>query len=670
MTMLLRNGLRTASLLLLFALFVLPLRAEPTVTLNLKDADIRTLIETVAKATGKNFIVDKKVKAQVTVISSRPMEKEELYEVFLSILEVHGYSAVPVGDVIKIVLDASARQQPVRTANGNNPGVGDEFVTRVIQVNHVPAAQLVPILRPLVPQQGQLAAYPATNILLVSDRAGNIERLANIVRRIDRADSGEIEVIPLQHAGASEVVRIIDSLQQKDQKGAPVPGQPNLAADERTNSILLSGDRAARLRIRGIIAHLDTPLESGGNTQVVFLRYAKAKDLMPLLQGIIKSTGTTGGGGGAAKGKSAPTQEADTNIQADEVNNALVITASSAQQRELISIVHQLDIRRAQVLVEGIIAEVSTDLSTELGIQAAVDGSRADNTGPVGLTNFGGKGTSIVGLAKDPTSIGLGLSLGIADLRDGKMNFGILLRALSGDAATNILSTPTLVTLDNEEAEFVVAQEVPFKTGSYTGGDSGTSNPSNPFQTIQRKDVGITLKITPQINEGDTVKLSIDLESSQLAASSEGAVDLITNRRAITTNVLVEDGKAVILSGLIEDRFTDSISKVPLLGDIPVLGHLFKYTSTGKVKQNMMIFIHPVILRDAATTSAYTNAKYNFLKARQYDSKLDKRGLLRDGAYTLPEISDLVTNLPRPTAGESGDAPDANTPSPNNEDTP
>jgi len=620
----------------------LPVWAETKVTLNLEEANIRALINTVSEATGRNFVVDPRVKAKVTVVSSKPMAEEELYQVFLSILDVHGFAAIPAGDVVKIVPAVNAKQGSIPTVDGG-PG-GDELVTRIVQVEHVQAAQLVPILRPLVPQQGHLAAYGPTNVLVISDTAANVSRLATIVERIDRAKTSDIEVIPLDHASASEVVRIISSLQQERQRGG-APG-PTLAADERTNSVLLSGDQSQRLRIRGIIAHLDTPLEQGGQTRVLFLKYAQAEDLVPVLQGISESQqakgGDTGGDG--------------IDIQADKANNAVVITAPPDVQRNLASVVRQLDIRRAQVLVEAVVAEVSTDLTEELGVQFAVDGtSGGEDAGPIGLTNFGGSGTSIVQLAQEPLSIGSGAILGIGDLREGRTNFALLVRALAGDAATNILSTPTLVTMDNQEAEIVVGQNVPFVTGQFTtavsnGGEPGAG--TNPFQTIERRDIGLTLKLKPQINEGDTIKLEIEHENSSLAATSQGASDLVTNKRSIDTSVMVENGQLIVLGGLIEDTFKDNVQKIPGLGDIPVLGHLFRFNRTTQTKQNLMVFIHPVILRDPATADAYTSRKYSYLRARQMEADLNERGLLEGAARRFPDLDDLITQLPGPQPQE------------------
>ena len=618
-------------------------QAQAEASLNLKDADIRTLVDTVSRITGRNFVVDPRVKANVTVITSRPMEKEELYQVFLSILEVHGYAAVPVGEIVKIVPDANARQGPVPTVGETNPGSGDELVTRVLQIKHVPAAQLVPILRPLVPQQGHLAAYPATNVLVVSDRAANIDRLVEIVRRIDRSESEEIEVITLRHASAGEIVRIVNSLSQGDQAGQAAPGKPILAADDRTNSILLSGDRPARLRIRGLIAHLDTPLEAYGGTQVIFLKYAKADELVEVLQGTARFQQQQQGQ--QAKPPSA-SQEID--IQADTTNNALIVSAPADMQRNIASVVRQLDIPRAQVLVEAVIAEVSTDLSRDLGVAWAVDGTDSGGTRtPIAVSNVGGLAETVLGVASGTSAPPVGLLVGVGDLRPGRTNWAVVMRALAGDAATNILSTPTLVTTDNEEAEIVVGQNVPFVTGSYTTtGDTGSIN--NPFQTIQRQDVGLTLRVTPQVNEGNKIKLAIEQEVSSIASSAASAADLITNKRMLRTTVTVEDGEILVLGGLIEDSFRDRQEKVPLLGDIPLLGRLFRYDTTQKVKQNLMVFIHPAIIKDSIEAGEYTNRKYDYLRARQLEAGIGERGLIRDSQARFPDLEELVTQLPPP----------------------
>lgn len=623
------------SLCLLWALSTPGLSADTGVTLNLKDADIQSFIETVAEITGKNFVVDPRVKAKVTVVSARPMDRAEIYQVFLSVLQVHGFATVEVGEVIKILPDVNAKQGAGSVVTNNSSVKGDELVTRVIEIKHVAAAQMVPILRPLVPQQGHLAAYPGSNVLVVSDRGANISRLEKIIRKIDRPDAQEIEVIPLQHASANEVVQILNSLRTASGQAAQTPGAPVLAADERTNSILLSGDSTSRVRIRGLIAHLDTPIEGTGNTRVVFLHYAKAEDIAPILLGITEFENSEGG-------TTTQASRDDVDIQADETNNALVITAPPAKFESIRRVISQLDIRRAQVLVEAIIAEVSTDLMKELGAEAFLVPTGADPDGPaISSVNTG----NLLSILQNPFSIGQGLSLGAADLA-GDTQWGFLLRALEGDASTNILSTPTLVTLDNEEAEIVVAQNVPFITGQFTNTGSGTDSAVNPFQTIERQDVGITLRITPQINEGNSVKLDIEQESSSISSSSV-ASDLITNERRIATSVLVDDQDILVLGGLTQDDHRDTVTKTPLLGDIPLLGNLFRSTQTTKTKQNLMVFIHPVILRDAESAILATDSKYNYLRTRQLESKIEDRGLIKDNFARFPDLNDLVTQMPK-----------------------
>ena len=607
------------------------------ITLNLKEADIRALISTVSKFTGKNFVVDPRVKAKVTVVSAKTMSEDEVYEVFLSILQVHGYAAVPVGNVIKIVPEVNAKQGPVPLDNNEK---GDALVTRVITLDHVPAAQLVPILRPLVPQQGHLAAYNPTNTLIITDHAANIRRLSEIIRGIDKPESDELEIIPLKHASATELVRILNSLHSASGGGAKTPEtkQVTLAADDRTNSILMSGERAVRLKLRATIAHLDTPLENeAGNTQVIYLKYAKAEDIVKILTGVQKSQEKS-----ASKDakKAAPATRAEVDIQADEATNAVIITAGPDVVRRMKSIIRQLDIRRAQVLIESIIAEITNDKAKELGAQFAIAGRSNDGTSvPIGVSNFSTLG-SIVGLFGDnpASSIGDGITIGVG--KDEGTRFALLLKALNSSSATNILSTPSIVTLDNQEAEIVVGQNVPFVTGSYT--NTGSSDGStNPFQTIERKDVGITLKVTPQINEGSTIKLDIDQEISNVAESA-AATDLITNKRTLKTSVLVEDGEILVLGGLIDDTMRDREDKVPLLGDIPILGALFRSNSTTKTKQNLMIFMRPQIMRDRADAVYHTNEKYNYLRAQQIQADEEGFGLLKDeNTPLLPPIENI-----------------------------
>lgn len=650
--------LKTASkltmllLLLLFMAFpALQANAVPadsgTITLNLKDADINTLITTVAEFSNKNFVVDPRVKGKVTVISAHPMNKDEIYEVFLSILQVHGYAVIPAGEVEKIVPNIQAKQGSIPTLGQGVFKNSDQMVTQVIPLENVAAAQMVPILRPLIPQQGHLAAYAQTNILVISDTANNVARLMKIIARIDKASDNEIEVIPLQNASASELVRILTALQRKT--GAKVGAQAvQLAADQRTNSILISGEKTERLRLRALIGHLDTPLDDTGNTKVVYLRYVKAKDLQPVLRGVTNTLKAKSKIGVPGK---LPRQGTQIDIQADENTNALVITAPPEIYRTLRSVINQLDIRRAQVLIEAIIVEISVDKSRELGIQLGIGDSSGGTSVAPAMTNFGTATslTKLITAASGGTVPALksGLSVILGQYNKGGESFAALIQALASDTKTNILSTPSLITLDNQEAEIIVGENVPFITGSFasTGAGGGASS-VNPFQTIERQDVGLTLKVTPQINEGDAVMLDIQQEVSDVKASSN-ASDLITTKRSIKTKVMVNDGQVLVLGGLINSRTSQTSSKVPLLGDIPLLGRLFKSDATINNKSNLMVFIRPTILRDAATTGQVSGAKYNYMRTQQLQMQQSGVSLFPDGALTvMPELKQPKTNQP------------------------
>jgi general secretion pathway protein D len=617
------------------------------ITLNLKDADIRALISTVSKFTGKNFIIDPRVKAKVTVVSANTLTPEAVYEVFLSVLQVHGYAAVPTGSVIKIVPEVNAKQGPLPLSGSKDTFADDELITKIIRLDHVPASQLVPILRPLVPQQGHLAAYNPTNTLIITDHAGNIQRLLKIIAGVDRPDSDELEIIPLKHASASELVRILNSLNA----GAAAKDATNkikLAADDRTNSILVTGDRSSRLKIRATITYLDTPLEDGGgNTHVIYLKYAKAENLVTILTGLKEQSNKAV----ASKVKAAPVKATSGSvisqnaiIQGDEATNALIITADTNTVKNLKAVIRQLDIRRAQVLVEAIIAEITTNNNKEIGVGFAVDGTTRDSGAlPAGISNFAGVGdllTSVVS-GTAPTSLPAGLSFGLGGDNGSGIRYGALLRALQTDQNTNILSTPNIVTLDNEEAELIVGQNLPFVTGSFTG--TGSTNPNNPFQTIERQDVGLTLKVTPQINEGDTVQMVIEQEvSSVIPGTIEQGI--ATRKRSIKTSVLVDDGGILILGGLIADEVSDTESKVPLLGDIPIIGFLFRTENTTKSKQNLMVFLRPTILRDHKDAAFVTNEKYSHLRGVEsgaYNEEDGSFGLLPDAAPRLPPIEEI-----------------------------
>jgi len=651
---------RTWSALALGLVFSLAAGAAP-VTLNLKDADINALVESMSVLTKKNFIVDPRVKGRVTIISSKPMDEKELYEVFLAVLGVHGFAAVPSGNAIKIVPAAGAKQESIPTVDRQRGVEPDQIVTRIIQVQNVSAAQIVPILRPLIPPQGHLAAYTPTNVLIISDSASNVERVAAIIGRIDLASNEEVEIVPLRHASATEVVRVLTALEQTKSKNDPAAGvgtPARMVADERSNSVLVSGDKASRLRLRALISHLDTPVDTGGNTQVVYLRYAKAKELVNVLQGVSKNLSNEAarnvpapGQGQAPPGGSGSGGASLVDIQADEATNSLVITAPPELIRSLRAVVAQLDVRRAQVLVEAVIAEISAEKTAELGVQWGVNGNSA-----IGFTNFDVGTSSLsnvlgvagaIDFALNPPSgtapslpkvteeqMPRGLQLGV-----GGGDFAVLISALAKDADTNVLSTPTIVTLDNEEAEIVVGQNVPFVTGTYTTSTTGTSTGNGslqsggPFQTIQRQDVGITLKVKPQINEGNAVKLEIAQEVSNVVPSANAATQgPTTNKRSIKTKVLVENGQILVLGGLIDESLNESAQKVPVLGDVPVLGNLFRYRDTSRLKRNLMVFLHPVILRDPVQSTLYTSDKYSYIR----DQQLAAREKGND--YLLPDV--------------------------------
>jgi len=645
------NRLHQIIIGLMVAVFLSFQALADEITLNLKDADIRALISTVSKFTGKNFIIDPRVNAKITVVSAETLTAEEVYEVFLSILQVHGYAAVTTGSVIKIVPEVNAKQGPLPLQADRSDRPSDELITKIISLDHVPAAQLVPILRPLVPQQGHLAAYNPTNTLIITDHAGNIQRLVKIIEGVDKPESDELEVIPLRHASAPELVRILTSLYPQTAKDTS--SQINLAADERTNSILMSGERAIRLKVRTTIMQLDTPLDdSGGNTHVVYLRYARAENLVEILTGIqeqqkqktattTKRAATAPAAARAQSGASFISENAI--IQADEETNALIITADPNTLLTLKSVIRQLDIRRAQVHIEAIIAEISTNKDKEIGVGAVVDGTQSsESTFPVGLSNLVGLGDLLAAAVGSEeaalnvlTNLGAGLTLGVGGENSSGVRYGLLLKALEVDSAANILSTPSIVTLDNEEAEIIVAQNLPFITGQFTG--TGSLDPTNPFQTIERQDVGLTLKVTPQINEGDTIKLDLEQEVSDVITITENSGP-VTRKRSIKTSVLVDDGGILVLGGLIEEIIDDTQSKVPLLGDIPLLGQLFKSRGSQKRKQNLMVFLKPSILRDFNDSAYVTNEKYNYLRAEQIRDEESDFGLIKGQPVVLPPL--------------------------------
>src|SRR6187455_1960213 len=635
------------------------------ITPSFKDAEIGQVIEAVAAATGKTIIPDPRVRAQVTMLSQTPMTPDAFYEAFLALLSVHQFVAVESGGIIKIVPDANARQMPNIDLPSRVKSGSDELITQVIAVHNVNAAQLVPVLRPLMPQAAHMAAYPNGNILILSDRASNVSRVMRIIERIDQQGDNDVDIINLQHASASEVVRVVNTFfaQQGQQEGGGSPSR--VIADDRSNSVLIGGEKTLRLRIKALIAHLDTPLESGGDTQVRYLQFADAEKIATKLKEQISATvaitsGAPAAGGGAQSGVAA-SADRTTTIWAEPETNALVITAPAKVMKSLLAVVDKLDIRRMQVLVEAIIVDINVNKNAELGVNWAVWSDDDDTRIPVGTFQQPVGGVNLTSLAQsidNPSGgnplLGTGTTFGIGRIASSGVNFAAMLRAIQGDSNTNVIATPSTVTMDNQEAELKVAQEVPFVTGSYTNtGNSDNNGNVNPFTTVQRQEVGTILKITPQVNEGGAlVQLKIELESSSLTGDSGDANSLITNKRTVSTNVLIEDGGIVVLGGLIQDSDIRGEQRVPYLGRIPVIGALFKTRSRQADKTNLMVFIRPKILRDGFDTAIETNAKYNYIREEQRSTMRPKTEILP----LLPFSAEpLLPPIPAPL-------PDANPP--------
>lgn len=632
----------------------------PQLTPNYREADIRVVAEQVSQVIGRTIIVDPRVRAQVTVLSNAPMSPAAFYRLFQSVLEVHGFVALDSGDALQIVPDANARF-----------GSGQDYVTQAIVLENIAAAQLVPILRPLLPQSAHLAAHPTSNSLIVADRPQNIQRILTLIRRMDQAGDGGVEVIRLENAGADEVQRMLNALNQAAQAAGGTP-PVNVIADLRTNSILLAGTGPTLLRYKALIAHLDTPTAQGGNTLVRYLNYADAEDLATKLQAQFGGSGSGGGGGGGARpaggapGAPAAAAGAEANsgpvtIWADAGTNALVINAPERIRQDMMAVINQIDIPRLQVQVDAIIVEITESKAAQIGTTWLINGADSDKA--LGITNFSSTTGSITQLATpsgttttpSASSIPQGITAAIGRLRDGGTSWAALLNALRGDADTNVVSTPQIVTLDNEEAEIKVGQQVPFVTGQFTNTGSASVGTVNPFQTIQRQEVGTKLKITPQINEGSGVKLKIEQETSSISAGATGAVDLVTNNRTITTSVFVHDGDMLILGGLIDDQMRNNEQRVPGLGRIPGLGWLFRARKTERSKTNLMVFIRPVILHDEMDARFQTNAKYRYIQELQRELNSSNKPLVRNGER--PEVPPFPEPAPEK---QSQPAPETN----------
>lgn len=570
---------------------------------NLNDADISAFIGQIADITGKSFVIDPRVKGKVTVVSTETMNTEAVYELFLSVLQVHGYAAVPAGDVIMVVQQNSVKQQG-RDLEDKYKKQSQEMVTKVITIKNTPALDLVPILRPLVAKYGHLAGVKSANALIISDHASNINRIEQIIDRLDKSGSEELEVIQLKEAWVGNVVTMLQSLDPDkvaQGKGAKSGGAGSIrvVADERSNRLIIKGEKTSRERIRTLIQQLDKPSYFSGSTKVIRLKYADSKKLAELLKNVMSDSDSSNKDANKAKGKAS--------IHADEELNALVVRAEPSVLKEIDEIIHELDVRRAQVLIESAIVEVTGDVTDSLGFQWAV----GDTDNPVAGTNFGNAGQSLssiaTGIAAKTPTLSNGLTVGGFKESNGQIDFGVIIQALESQSNTNLLSTPSIMTLDNQEAEIVVGQNVPFLTGS-----TSSSSNSNPFTTISREDIGVTLKIKPHIHEGNELRLEVEVSAESVANTTvQGQADLITNKRKLKTMILAADEETIVLGGLISDDITETESKVPILGDIPLLGWLFKSKSTQHVKRNLMVFLRPTIVLDKQKATTLTHDKYN-----------------------------------------------------------
>lgn len=655
--------------------------------INLRDADLTAFINEVADITGKNFAVDPRVRGNVTVISNKPLNKDEVYDLFLGVLNVNGVVAIPSGNTIKLVPDSNVKNSGI-PYDSRNRLRGDQIVTRVIWLENTNPNDLIPALRPLMPQFAHMAAIAGTNALIVSDRAANIYQLENIIRNLDGTGQNDIEAINLQSSQAEEIITQLEAMSatgaSKDFNGARI----RIIADNRTNRILVKGDPETRKRIRHMIEMLDVPsADRLGGLKVFRLKYASAKNLSEILQGLVtgqtvsssnsnnssnssnpinnlmgnnqNSSSNTSGSNGSSISTPSINLNGNSNssnqnnissfsqngvsIIADNAQNSLVVKADPQLMREIESAIQQLDVRRQQVLIEAAIIEVSGKDADQLGVQWAL----GDINSGIGLINFTNAGSSLASLAAGyltggasglGSAIGAGSSIALGKYKEGadgsRQLYGALIQALKENTASNLLSTPSIVTMDNEEAYIVVGQNVPFVTGSVTTNSTGI----NPYTTVERKDVGVTLKVIPHIGENGTVRLEIEQEVSNVQASKGQAADLITNKRAIKTAVLAEHGQTVVLGGLVSDDVEFNRQGIPGLSSIPYVGRLFRSDTRSNVKRNLLVFIHPTIVGDANDVRRLSQQRYNQLYSLQL--AMDKNG----NFAKLPEQVDDVYN--------------------------
>ena len=627
---------------------------------NFKGTDINEFINIVGKNLNKTIIIDPNVRGKVNVRSYELMDEALYYQFFLNVLEVYGYSAVEMdNNIIKIEKSSDAKKSNVPLITADSQALGDMMITRVVRVKNVSVQELGPLVRQFSDQKdgGHVANFNAANVMMLTGHAASVNRLVEIIRSVDQAGDKRVDIVKLKFATADDVVSVVENIYKDSGKGSvPEFLIPKVVADGRTNSVIVSGEGQARTRAIELIKRLDGELESQGNTKVFYLNYAKAEDLVKVLQGVSKSLAEDSKGGAT---KTRSSNKNDTSIEAHPDSNSLVITAQPDTMRSLESVIERLDIRRAQVLVEAIIIEVMEGDGVNFGLQwiSEEGGMLQFNNGttvPVGSLAVAAEqardktvtkniiGTESGTVTKyDETTEGdygplASLLGGINGLAMGviKNDWGAIVQAVSTDTNSNILATPSITTMDNEEASILVGQEVPIITGSQTG-----SNNTNPFQTVERQEVGIKLKVTPQINDGSAVQLTIEQEVSSVSGAT--AVDISVNKRAIKTTVMADDGGMVVLGGLIDEDVQESVSKVPLLGDIPILGHLFKSTNTTKRKRNLIVFIRPTIIRDGVSMNKLSFNKYNFIRGEQFKKREDGINLMpMSDTPILPEWND------------------------------
>jgi len=642
------------------------------VTLNFVNADIPSVVKAVSEITGKNFVLDPRVKGTVNIISSRPVSRSLVYDMFLSALRVQGYAAIEDRNMVKIVPEAEAKEYrtPVLLGPQHGPESASDLIqTQVFTLRYQSAAQLLPILRPLITRNNAIAAYPASNTLVITDYAGNLMRIGKIIEAIDQPDSTEPVLIPLRNASALDVAQSVnrlfgDAAQAGGAAGAVAAHTLVIVPDARSNSLIVRCASPELLfRVRSLVAMLDTPTNASGSIHVVYMKNADATRVAETLRAIYLGEGAgptaravtvpsaasemlKGATPLPALRSSAPASSSPAGgiIQADAATNSVIINAPDAVYNNLRAVLDKLDVRRAEVYVEALIAEVRADKAAEFGIQwQSLGGLDSTSVRAFGGTNFGGAGQNIIGLTQNVASASRGLNIGIVDGTvtipgvGQVVNLGVLAHALQSDADANILSTPTLLTLDNEEAAISVGQNVPFITGQYAL--SGAATTPTPFQTIERQDVGLTLRVRPRITENGTVELQIyqEVSSVQDAANAAG---IITNKRSVASTVLVNDGQVVVLGGLMQDSVSDGVEKVPGLGDLPLIGGLFRYKTRSQTKTDLMIFLKPTVVRDSARANAISTDRYNYVIGVQKRLQPAHDAVLPDlVAPTLPPLA-------------------------------